>query len=598
VSERVHRGRSSARLAGYLLAAVVFIGSCYSWIGRYTRTTTGKTPYVDSQGRRFWYLDIAARSIDPDKTDQEQYVREQYVADLFDPNKGGRVDAFVESKGKLQMLRRPGQPPVASPNEATGGVLVFRAGFVSDVHIREPSVKLFSQNTSETLDNVIDSFERNGYQEAFQSAVFAATVSAFNQLDSPDQKPRLVINTGDATDAGTVEEAYDFASVIHHLWYPMLYALGNHDDAIFGNYQLSLNYTKSAGPTFYPTAQRVRFMKFFNSTRVGAGFSDALVPLPSDFPGLSLSARWGALDIIRENEAVAESALPSVNQNTCATPGVCKQVTGCAGFDLYGTTPGPTQWDRCDKYPGYYSVVLPAANGEKVQLIALNSTHGDDTWGENAAFDSTQAKWLFDQLKVPSAVTILFMHHPSASVPGLMGILDPVASLHPLVVLSGHTHSHATEWRGHFWEVNTGSLEEFPQWARLIEIRKDLRNGRYYLNARVLRPHLPLRDVPPDLTAFGMPGAMPLDEWDQVVDAKKKLEPWFEQRFAECDVIAALKPPDYGGRTTLLQDSAQCGYLGALYDHVFVPYATLGKASSQRGVDASAQADVILDISQ
>jgi predicted phosphodiesterase len=575
-----------------LIVTILCSVSCYSWIGRYTTPTTAQHPYVDSCGRRYWYLDIAARS-DPNQT---QYTREFYVRDLFktaDPAK-----PTVALKKDLHPLQRSGQLRDVVLGDANDGDLVFRVGFISDVHIREPSVKLFNKNISEHLDYVIDSFERNGYQEAFQSSVFAATISAFNQLESVDEKPRLVIDTGDATDAGTIEEAYDFASVMHYLRYPMLYALGNHDDAIFGNYKHNLGYTKDAGPTFYPAGQRVRFMKFFNKTRTIAGFTDALVPLPGDFPGIDLSARWGALDVLRENDPGVESPSPGLHKNTCGPAGVCKQVTGCAGFDLFGSTPGASEEDKCDTYPGYYSVILPGDHGSKVQLIALNTTRGDDDWGDGAAFGGKQPDWLVEQLKAAADVTIVFMHHRPADVPGLLPILNATASTRPLVVLSGHAHSHATEWRGHFWELNTGSLEEFPQWARLVEIRRAA-GGRYYLNARVLRPHLPLRDSVPDLRGDGVPQGLPLDDWDTLGGEKKKLEAWFETQFAICDGIANLKQPDYGGMSkTLLRDSAQCGYLGALYDHVFVPYAVLQKASSQRAGDARQQANVIVDISK
>jgi hypothetical protein len=62
--------------------------------------------------------------------------------------------------------------------DVKAGTLVFRVGLISDVHIRQPAVKLFNDDVSRKLDNVIHSFERNGYQEAFHNAVYAATISA------------------------------------------------------------------------------------------------------------------------------------------------------------------------------------------------------------------------------------------------------------------------------------------------------------------------------------------------------------------------------------------------------------------------------------
>jgi predicted phosphodiesterase len=581
--------------ASFLLIAT----SCYSFIGRYEMETTGPNPLVEGS-RRYWYVRVAKQAVPR---------RENYAAELFGCK---TVEATIAPRNQLLPMQRPSQSETVTKASATDGDLVFRVGFISDVHIRQPSVKLFSDSVSRDLRYVIDSFERNGYQEAFQTAVFAATVSAFNSLGSIEDKPRLIINTGDATDAGTVEEAYDFASVSHHLHYPMLYALGNHDDAIFGNYKDNLGYTKNAGPTFYPVGQRERFLRYFNGLETIGGFSDDLVPLPSDYDKANLDARWAALDVARESDPRVEDDEPSKTWKTCLLPtdgsmpqtpsNVCATKTYCSGFDLNLNGKKPPDSTNCQTYPGYYAVVLPGDSGTRVQLIALNTTRGEDQWGADAALDDKQRNWLRVQLAtLPKPdVTIVFMHHRPADVPGVMAVLDATAAQRPLVVLSGHTHSHATEWHGHFWEINTGSLEEFPQWARLVEIRRR-QDGRYYLNARILRPRLDVLDSPPDLAAYGIPRISP-DAWDTLSGKERdRLVPWFEEQFAACDKIAALRADEVrchkdrgsGQRSgTLLHDSAQCGYLGALYDHVLVL-----DRSTQTSVAASRQANVVLDVS-
>jgi predicted phosphodiesterase len=569
--------------------------SCYSFIGRYQTKTTAQRPFVDGLGRKYWYVPIAKQAVPR---------REDYVAELFACKP---VEATIVAKSALAPMQRPGQPRAVTPGDASDGALVFRVGLVSDVHIRQPSVKLFSDELSRSLRYVVDSFERNGYQEAFQPAVFAATVSAFNNLNSIDDKPRLIANTGDATDAGTIEEAYDFASVAHHLRYPMLYAIGNHDDSIFGNYKPKLGYTKDAGPVFYPVGQRQRFMRYFNGLVTIGGFSDGLVPLPADYDKADLDARWAALDVPRETDPGIEDDKPFRTKRTCvvaedgsmpnAPAGACKTKTYCGGFDLGGSSPANLK--NCQDYAGYYAVVLPGDNGTRVQLIALNTTRGENEWGADATLDEAQRNWLQTQLATqptPDA-TIMLMHHRPADVPGLIAVLDDPASRRPVVVLSGHTHSHATQWHGHFWELNTGSLEEFPQWARLVEIRRGP-NGRYYLNARVLKPALTVLGPTSDCAQYDLPAISP-ESWDTLSRAEKeRLVPWFEAQFAACDRIAEAdaplcqQDPDNQERNgTLLYDSARCGYLGALYDHLLV------LTSSQRGGSASVQANVVLDLS-
>jgi hypothetical protein len=580
--------------------ALLALASCYSFIGRYEIKTTAQAPFVDKEGTRYWYVDIAALSgpktgQDPppgqDQDAAKSFRRESYVDGLF---RCAPPAPAIADRRTLAPTDRPGQPRPVALDDASAGELVFRVGLVSDVHIRQSAVKLFSDDVSRSLDHVIDSFERNGYQEAFQNAVYAATVAAFNQLADVADKPRLLINTGDATDAGTVQEAYDFTAISRYLRYPVLYALGNHDDAIFGNYKARLGYTKEAGPTFYPVGAKGRFLLFFNQTpRRIAGFRDELVPLPSTSFDSEVNARWGALDFPRETVAGAEprpTTRPDDPSVICKKgSGLCQQRSFCGGFDLGG---GRDLRGRCEEAVGYYAVTLTGGGGTTVQLIGLNTT-AETKWGQWADFPDDERRWLDEQLARDADVTILFMHHPPADLPALRSRLQEAAKQRPLVTLSAHAHSHHTTWEDGFWDINTGSLEEFPQWSRLVEIRR-AGNGRLYLNARVLRPNLPILATPPDVTAYGVPAGLGVESWDQLSpEVREQVRPWVEAQLAACDKIAALPdvPCDHGTGSYLV-DSAQCGYLGALYDH------TLRKGrDGQLGITAWGQASVILDVS-
>jgi predicted MPP superfamily phosphohydrolase len=564
-----------------------FLTSCYSFIGRYQLATTGQHPYSVG-ARNYWYVDIAKRNIDR---------REDYTRELFSSKPA--MAGLLMPKTALSPLQRKGQPRDVSVQDASEGTLVFRVGLLSDVHIRQSSTKLFNDQASRELRYVVDSFERNGYQEAFGSAVLAATISAFNQLDSVDAKPRLVMNGGDAIDAGTIEEAYDYASAAHYLRYPCLYALGNHDSAIFGNYEHRLGYTKDAGPSFYPIGDRNRFLLTFNNLRNVSGFSDHLIPIPDDYPSAQLNARWALLDVLRENDPGVEDEM-GMMKNTCPE-GACRQATFCSGFDLNG--PAPTKASRCETRAGYYAVVVPGTDGSKVQLVVLKTAR-EDGWGADPEFDDKERDWLAAELKVPADLTIVLMHHRPDAIKELDTMLSAAGASRPLVVLSGHSHGHDTKWHDHYWEFNTGSLVEFPQWSRIVEIRRGA-NGRYYVNARTLRPRLSIFVSPPDLTAYGVPRSLSPEDWDSLPRGTLRgLEPWFESQFAACDKVAALPAKDecavcsqaFGGKS-LLHDSAQCGYLGALYDHLLVPYAVLHKTSLQAGAAARQVANVVLDIS-
>jgi hypothetical protein len=119
------------------------------------------------------------------------------------------------------------------------------------------------------------------------------------------------------------------------------------------------------------------------------------------------------------------------------------------------------------------------------------------------------------------------------------------------------------------------------------------------LNARVLRPELPVLSSPPNLSSDGIPRGLSPEDWDSLSASQREaLRPWFATQFVACDAVAASAPNACsGGSGALLTESAQCGFLGALYDHLFATWPLLHNESLQPVEDARFHANVVVDIS-
>jgi hypothetical protein len=151
------------------------------------------------------------------------------------------------------------------------------------------------------------------------------------------------------------------------------------------------------------------------------------------------------------------------------------------------------------------------------------------------------------------------------------------------VVFSGHQHKSTTRWQNGFWELNTGSLEESPQFARLIDLRRRP-DGRLILVSRVLRR----RGVPADLEGMS--------------------EADLSARLTACAALARrevpLRPPTPGGERfyerlsestpAILRDSSACGAYGAERDRRLLKHR---RQPWQAADAARREGNVVLDVS-
>lgn len=391
------------------------------------------------------------------------------------------VDAAVESAvddAGFRVLLGPDEQILRSADgpECLGYPLVFRFAWLSDVQIRQREVKLFDDGTSRTLDHVIPSFEHHPVQDEFSWAAFLVQIVALNAavkegLSDPASMPQFLVHTGDAIDSGSIQEAFQFQHIADLSRIPWFNVLGNHDTAIFGNYEKRLTYTLDPGVEFYPVGRR-GFLGMHRPAE-GSAFGSGLLPVSTvadDSASLAGTYRQAdghlatgllvppsdchGFDLLAEPASVARDA-------SCPAP-------AAMGPTRYG---GSNVASGCAGAPGRYAFSMER-KGQRFRIVVLDTTKKTG-WGADAELNGCDQRWVRGVLEEATEPTILlFGHHrPSRELDQAViasGKADRV------IYFSGHTHSHAfapaTPARP-YPELNSGSIIEYPQLGRMVEIR-------------------------------------------------------------------------------------------------------------------------------
>jgi hypothetical protein len=438
------RSFSIARLTVIVVLAAA-LTSCYSFIGRYGN------PFYEGPDRHFF----------------ERLVDRSFRSESL----GSDFTTNLAPDDALQVV---GAGPEYLAHCLTAPVLM-RFAWLSDVQLRQREVKLFNDRASLTLDKVIPSFERNPVQEDYDWAVYTSYIAAINQLHRNSLPLDFMIHTGDAIDAGSIEELYKFIYITNKLQIPWLNLVGNHDISIFGNYKERLGYTRQAAVNFYPVGSQSNFLLMHARERMISGFGPHLLPVPAEM-----------------GHSPSEDGTAKI-RSTCVH-----------GFDLYlrqdPSDPCP-EGPEIQNLPGYYAFDIDAT-AVPIRIIALNSAR-QETWGADGEIDVPQQAWLQHVMNTAEGrLLLVFSHHrPFDFDAATMAILHQPRR-EPLVFFSGHTHKHhlTQHKRGDgraFFELNTGSILDYPQLGRLIELR-GAPGGILCLVSRTLWPsHLNIdRNIP------------------------------------------------------------------------------------------------------
>jgi hypothetical protein len=211
------------------------------------------------------------------------------------------------------------------------------------------------------------------------------------------------------------------------------------------------------------------------------------------------------------------------------------------GFDLKA---GPDRDARSkinidlSRTPGYYA--FDTGDGIPVRVIMLNSAKLDQ-WGADGEIDERQRDWLKHTVaSAEDRLLLVFSHHrPNDFDDETLAILhDPRRG--PMLFFSGHTHQHhLTVHRSpkgpSFYELNTGSVLEYPQIARLIEIRGIPGETGYLVSRALWSSHLDL---------------------DPTIERER-----LEKDLAECG-------QNREAHRKVLAGAAGCGHRGALKDYL------------------------------
>jgi predicted phosphodiesterase len=412
-----------------LLIAPVIV-SCYSFIGEYGE------PFYDGTYPAYF---------------------EKLVNDSFDEKSlGPNFSCELAKEEDLHVLdESPG-----FREQCRAADVILRFVWLSDVHIRQKDVKLFGKEASRTFDKIIQSFEHNDVQEDYHWAVYTSLIAAINKLHSSEEFPvDFMIHTGDSIDAGTIEELYKFVYISNHLKIPWLNVVGNHDISIFGNYEERLGYTRKAGVNFYPVGDFTNFLIMQGKYRMFSGFGRHLLPVPSE-----------------------GGHLPSEG----SVPGSCKYKippTYYHGFDYTVSAVPAFPPPNVFAYPhvsGYYAFDINTT-AVPIRVIALNSAK-TESWGANGEISEGQRIWLQQMINsAQGRLLLIFSHHrPLEFDEKTMEVLYQKRS-GAMIFFTGHTHKHDVKrydnQKGQaFYELNTGSILEYPQLGRLIEIRRTKEN--------------------------------------------------------------------------------------------------------------------------
>jgi hypothetical protein len=433
-----------------------------------------------------------------------------------------------------------------------------RFAWSSDVQIRQREAKLYGRSLSAKLDRFIDSFERNPQQEEYDWAVYLSIVAAVNQLNvgyHRDHAPllRFAIHTGDAMDAGFIQELYQFIAITNLLNMPWFNVVGNHDSAVFGNYLDDMSWTARAASDFYPAASLSTFLAMHDSAPPRLLRFHGATPLP---PGTS-----------SDETITGEIELPEIDASGMHASVKVTPPSLCHGFDLAGTT----RRGRCAEQPGYYWFPLLDTS---IVIVVLQSSRAHE-WGEWSGWDSdpTQLAWLereiVERKELTGKTLLVFMHHRvDEANPALRRLLDRAAARNAIAVFTGHTHDDDLTAYAHFHDINLASIISFPQMARIIELHRQPGERRGCLVSRPLWTTAwdeAMRLATPSVAALDRELAVCEDERTQLRDTPDK------QSFDRCDRDGDTSERCAAIRTRIARmvgRAATCGHLGAIADHV------------------------------
>jgi 3',5'-cyclic AMP phosphodiesterase CpdA len=378
---------------------------------------------------------------------------------------------------------------------------------MSDTQLRDVDVKLGNEELSHRLDHLIESFEHETDQEQYGEYLVEALVATINRevaihkaAGRPADAPLLVMHTGDSIDAGTKRELHRFHSIMDRLSVPWFNILGNHDVLVFGNFlptgsskddKRCVSQSSVIAPYWKGAKQRWLLPGRICVSDTIRGSNDPLDVLVAGATHAESRANF-----IREHAHPSHSRMRAIPFKSTPSPGErCQRADvllrgahdGQHGFDLYPHQEG-------EPLRGYYAFAvgiddLGDGNGDRRAIfIALNTEDLEaDEGGNSGRLGEAQLAWLRRALACagPHDLVFMFGHHQLSQIkikiPGsrsrdaVLRDSDLLDTPNLVAYFYGHTHMHGLcRDRGactKFWELESGSLIEHPQEARLARFK-------------------------------------------------------------------------------------------------------------------------------
>ena len=382
---------------------------------------------------------------------------------------------------------------------------------ISDIQLRDPSVVLTDRRLSKRLDwfERLSSFEYDEDLAFYNQYLFESMVETINAAagssppgQDPD-RPSFVIHTGDSIDANVLSELRRFHRVIDRLRIPFFELFGNHDLLVFGNLTPTADVANADDRTCVPVASLIGDQTRWAPNKICvdvhvkpcATCTTSDVELVASTKGHA-DARRRFMDELahRATQPVAEPADlgPAAYCGDTHPKVMYTAYSRAHGFDL-GTADNTLGGERL----GYYAFVQRLADRRHAVFIALDSEDLEDFHGGNGGHvGHAQLAWLQSVLACVKRsehahdLVFVFAHQPLSQISvddsdARMNLEDTLRSSDNVVgFLYGHNHENAlcADTRlgkdrrpttcTRFWEIETASLIEFPQEARMIRIKQ------------------------------------------------------------------------------------------------------------------------------
>jgi 3',5'-cyclic AMP phosphodiesterase CpdA len=380
---------------------------------------------------------------------------------------------------------------------------------MSDIQLRDPSVVLTDRRLSKRLDwfEPLSSFEYDEDLAFYNQYVLESMVATINAAAGPKpgedpERPSFVIHTGDSIDSGMMSELVRFHRVIDRLQIPFFELFGNHDVLVFGNLTPTDQVATANDAKCSPVAALLGSQTAWapNKICVDVKVKPCADCSKSDVELVASPESHAATRSRFMTQLAHDSSQPVAEPAGFAGGFYCDSTQPKIANHAYSRKHGfdlGTDNDTLTGTPlGYYAFVQELAGDDRhAVFIALDSEElPDHQGGIGGHIRHAQLKWLQDVLACvhdnhPHDLVFVFAHQPLSLI-----TVDPRDAKRDLeatlrssdnVVGYLYGHHHRNSICGdrrvdkdnklltctRFWEVQTASLVEFPQEARLVRIK-------------------------------------------------------------------------------------------------------------------------------